>query len=108
MEWRILYYNRDVQETIDAWPVGIRAYYARVTERMIIFGPNLGMPFTRAMGKGLFEIRCKGKEGIGRAFFCTIKERRIIILHAFTKKSQKTPKKEIEIARRRMRDVLKK
>jgi phage-related protein len=58
------------------------------------------------MGKGLFEIRVKGKEGIGRAFFCTIVDRRIVILHAFIKKSQKTPKKELEIARRRLRDVL--
>ncbi len=56
---------------------------------MIVFGPNLGMPFTRAMGKGLFEIRAKGKEGIGRAFFCTIVDRRIVILHTFIKKSQK-------------------
>ena len=105
MDWEILYYNEDVQEAINDWPVGIRAIYARVTERMIIFGPNLGMPFTRSMGKGLFEIRARGKEGIGRAFFCTIVDQRIIILHAFIKKSQKTPKKELDIARRRMNDV---
>ena len=105
MDWEILYYNKDVQEAISDWPVGIRAFYARVTERMIIFGPNLGMPFTRSMGKGLFEIRARGKEGIGRAFFCTIVDQRIIILHAFIKKSQKTPKKELGIARRRMNDV---
>ncbi len=71
MDWEILYYSEDVQEKVSSWPVGIRAYYARVTERMITFGPNLGMPFTRSMGKGLFEIRAKGREGIGRAFFCT-------------------------------------
>ncbi len=106
MDWEIIYYAEHVQEDIDSWPVGIRAYYARITERMIVFGPNLGMPFTRAMGKGLFEIRAKGKEGIGRAFFCTIVDRRIVILHTFIKKSQKTPKKELEIARRRMADVL--
>lgn len=106
MDWEIVYYDEDVQEDIESWPVGIRAYYARITERMIVFGPNLGMPFTRAMGKGLFEIRAKGKEGIGRAFFCTIVDQRIVILHAFVKKSQKTPQKELEIARRRMADVL--
>ncbi len=106
MDWEIIYYDEHVQEDIESWPVGIRAYYARISERMIIFGPNLGMPFTRAMGKGLFEIRAKGKEGIGRAFFCTIVDRRIVILHAFIKKSQKTPQKELEIARRRMADVL--
>jgi len=69
MDWEILYYNENVQELINAWPVGIRAFYARVTERMEIFGPNLGMPFTRSMGNGMFEIRARGKEGIGRAFF---------------------------------------
>ena len=105
MDWEILYYDEDVQETINDWPVSIRAFYARVTERMIIFGPNLGMPFTQSMGKGLFEIRARGKEGIGRAFFCTIVDQRIIILHAFIKKSQKTPKRELDIARRRMNDV---
>jgi phage-related protein len=72
---------------------------------MTIFGPNLGMPFTRPMGKGLFEIRARGKEGIGRAFFCTVIDQRIIILHAFIKKSDKTPKKELDIARKRMKDV---
>ncbi|MEZ4591081.1 MAG: type II toxin-antitoxin system RelE/ParE family toxin [Chloroflexota bacterium] len=105
MDWEILYYNEDVQKTINEWPVGIRAFYARVAERMVIFGPNLGMPFTRSMGNGLFEIRARGKEGIGRAFFCTIVDQRIIILHAFIKKSQKTPKKELNMARRRMNDV---
>lgn len=60
------------------------------------------MPFTRSMGQGLFEIRAKGKEGIGRAFFCTVVDRRIIILHAFIKKSQKTPAQELAIARKRL------
>ena len=105
MGWEILYYNEDVQKAIDAWPVGIRAYYVRIVERIRSFGPNLGMPFTRSMGQGLFEIRVKGKEGIGRAFFCTIVERKIVILHVYIKKSQKTPAKELAIARKRMADI---
>jgi len=105
MGWEILYFNEDVQKAIDVWPVGIRAYYARIAERIRSFGPNLGMPFTRSMGQGLFEIRVKGKEGIGRAFFCTIVERKIVILHVYIKKSQKTPAKELSIARKRMADI---
>ena len=105
MDWEILYYSDDVQEEIRVWPVGIRAYYARITERMRVSGPNLGMPFTRSMGQGLFEIRAKGKEGIGRAFFCTVIDRKIIILHIYIKKSQKTPEKELEIARKRLASV---
>ena len=89
MDWDILYYSDEVQATIDAWPVGIRAYYARITERKCAFGPNLGMPFTDSLGQGLFEIRARGKEGIGRASFCTLVERKILILHAYIKKSQR-------------------
>ncbi len=105
MDWEILYYNEDVQEVVNTWPVGIRAYYARITERMQSFGPNLGMPFTRSLGQGLFEIRARGKEGIGRAFFCTTVGGKIIILHAYIKKSQKTPEKELTVARKRLTEV---
>ena len=59
-DWDIVYYSDEVQETICSWPVGVRAYYARLTERMRVFGPNLGMPFTRSVGQGLFEIRADG------------------------------------------------
>ena len=47
MDWEIHYYSDAVQATIDAWPVGIRACYARITERMCVFGPNLGLPLDR-------------------------------------------------------------
>lgn len=69
------------------------------------FGPSLGLPHTAPMGGGLFEIRAKGKEGIGRAFFCTVKGQEIVILHSFIKKAQRTPKKELEKARRRMKEI---
>lgn len=69
MAWQITYYSEAVRKTIDNWPVGIRAVYAKLTERIKNFGPNLGMPFTRPMGNGLFEMRTRGKKGIGRAFF---------------------------------------
>ena len=104
-DWEIVYYSDEVQETICAWPVGVRAYYARLTERMRVFGPNLGMPFTRSMGQGLFEIRARGREGLGRAFFCTVEERKIIVLHTYVKKSQKAPQRELEVARKRLADV---
>jgi len=72
---------------------------------MCRFGPNLGMPFTRSMDCGLFEVRAKGKEGIARAFFCTRVRRRLVVLHAFVKKSRKTPKRELDLARRRLAEV---
>jgi phage-related protein len=105
MAWTIEYYSEKVRLAIDAWPVGIRAFYARTMDRIKINGPNLGMPFTRSMGEGLIEVRAIGKEGIGRALFCTVKGRRVIVLHAFIKKTDKTPLRELETARKRLLEV---
>ena len=106
MSWEIIYYSNKVMDWIDVMPLGMRAYYVRITERLIKMGPNLGMPFTRAMGDGLFELRIKAKEGISRVFYCTIKNKKIVILHGFIKKSQQTPGKELKIAKKRMKEVI--
>jgi phage-related protein len=74
-------------------------------DMMEVLGPNLGKPHTSSFGDGLFEIRAKGKEGIGRSLFCLEVDEEIIILHSFVKKSQKIPKKELEIARKRLREL---
>lgn len=105
MQWTITYYNEKVTNWIDKMPIRMRAYYARVTERIIKMGPNLGMPFTRMLEKDLFELRLKTKEGISRIFYCTVKQRKVVILHGFIKKNQKTPNKELKIARQRMKEV---
>lgn len=86
-------------------PVGFLARYLRYTDRMEVFGPDLGMPHTRAMGDGLFELRLKAAEGIARVFYCTIVGKKIMVLHQFTKKTDKTPPRELETARRRMKEV---
>ena len=59
-----------------------------------------GLPF----GGGLFELRLKGAEGIARVFFCTMVEKEIVMLHSFIKKTQKTPEKELKIAKARMKE----
>ncbi len=72
---------------------------------MIAIGSNLGPPHTDSFGDGLFELRLKGAEGIARVFFCTLIGRRIMMLHSFVKKTLKTPLREIEIARKRMKEI---
>ncbi len=105
MKWKIKYFSDSVQSEILDLPAGMLARYLRFTDMMEIYGPNLGMPYTRAMGDGLFELRLKSAEGISRVFFCMISEQTIIILHSFIKKTHKTPQKEFDIARRRMKEV---
>ncbi len=105
MNWRVTFYNEKVEKKTLSFPKGILASFLYIAEMMEEYGPALGMPHTAPMGAGLFEIRAKGMECIGRSFFCTIKGQEIIILHYFIKKSQKTPKKEIDLARKRMKEV---
>ena len=105
MTYQIQFYAASVQAVIEKWPMGIYASFVRIAEQIVDSGPNLGMPYTRAMGDGLFEIRAKGTEGIGRAFFCCMKGQRVIILHGFVKKTQATPLKELRLAKQRMKEV---
>src|SRR4051812_20203415 len=105
MEWEIVFYSEDLQRLIMEFPAGIQARYIQLTQRILAFGPNLGMPHSRAMGWGLFELRLKSKEGIGRVFDCNFANRRIMMLHAFVKKSAKTPVKELKIAHDRIKEV---
>lgn len=105
MTYEIQFFNTRVQTVIEEWPSGIAASFARITEQITISGPNLGMPYTKAFGDGLFEIRARGAEGIGRAFFCCLAGRRVVILHGFIKKTQATPMKELEIARKRHKEI---
>ena len=118
MEWEITYHDERVQQDLLRFPQGLQVRYDHLTLMMEEFGPNLGMPHTRALGDGLFVLRLKAKEGIGRVFFCTITlptsstgskfqigtgvNRKIVMLHSFVKKSQKIPKRELETARKRL------
>ena len=107
MKWKIDYYNANVQKAILKWPKKMLQRYLRVVGLIEEDGPDLGMPFTKSIEKGLFEIRIKAREGIGRAFFCYRIKSKIIILHGFIKKTQKIPEKELDITRRRMKEVIK-
>jgi phage-related protein len=104
MTWTITYFNDSVQEEILALPAGFLGRYFRYADRMEVYGPDLGMPHTRSMGEGLFELRLKSAEGIARVFYGTMVGRKIVILHQFIKKTDKTLPRELEKARRRMKE----
>ena len=107
MAYSIIYYSQEVQEDIMNLPVTLQARYIGLTDRMIEYGPNLGLPHTDAFGGGLFELRLKGSEGIARVFFCTMIGQEIVMLHSFIKKTQKTPEKELKLAKQRMKELKK-
>ena len=105
MNWKITFYNERIEAEIQTLPAGLLARFLRYAERMEVYGPDLGMPHTRAMGKGLFELRLKAEEGIARMLYCTKIGQQIVILHQFVKKTEKTPRKELNIARKRMKEI---
>jgi len=92
---------RDILELPDT----LAARYVVLSRRMVAMGPNLGEPPTKVMGQGLFELRLKGSEGIARVLYCTQIGRRIVVLHSFIKKSNRTPARELAVAVNRMQEV---
>lgn len=105
MAWEIHFYNDRVLKETRKWPVGLYADFLRLIELMEQYGADLRMPHSRAMGDGLFELRCKGREGIGRVFYCTLIKRQIVILHSFIKKTQETPAAELATALKRLKEL---
>ena len=105
MSYTVEYFHNRVLEEVESWLVDVVADYATIIELLIEHGPNLRMPRSRAFGDGLFELRPRGRSGIGRAFYCFLVGRRVVVLHAFVKKSQQTPDKEVKLARKRMKEV---
>ena len=105
MDYTISYYSDDLQRQITELPDTLAAKYVVLTRRMIALGPNLGEPHTKAFGDGLFELRLKGAEGIARVFFCTLVGKRIVMLHSFIKKSDRTPVRERVLAETRMKEI---
>lgn len=105
MPYIIQYYSERLQEDILALPKTLLARYFSLTDRIKRFGPNLGEPHTKAFGNGLFELRLKGAEGIVRVFYCTLAGRRVVMLHSFIKKSNKTPAVDRRLAEKRLKEV---
>jgi phage-related protein len=105
MDYTIAYYSSTVEKQILELPDTLAARYVVLTRRMLAIGPHLTEPHTKAMGDGLFELRLKGAEGIARVFFCTLVGKRIVMLHSFVKKTNRTPKRELETAHIRLKEV---
>ncbi len=105
MAFEITYFHARVLADIESWPVEVLADYARLAELLMEHGPSLRLPHSRAFGDGLFELRPRGREGIGRAFYCFPVGKRVVVLHAFIKKTQQTPDSELKLARKRLKEV---
>ena len=105
MKWEFVYYSGRVERDILSLSKELLTEFFTVQKMMMENGPNLGLPYTRAMGNGLFEIRVEAKDNIARVFYCTIEKHEILILHSFVKKTRTTPDRELQLARKRLKEV---
>ena len=98
-------YHKEAREEATALPVKIRVKFDRLIRKLEHDARLLREPDTKPLREGFFEIRTMGMD-IARGIWIYHKANTIIMLRIFIKKTQKTPEKEIEIAKRRLREVL--
>jgi phage-related protein len=99
MGWTVETLDETVDAELAELPVDMRARLARISELIESVGlPNVREPHVRHIRGQLWEIRLTGRAGIARALYMTANERRVVILRAFIKKTQKTPAGEIDLA----------
>lgn len=106
MTWRIETLNNAVDRELFALPKDVQAAFLRLSERIEAVGlQQIGEPHVKHLRGKLWEMRLRGRDGIGRVIYVVAVERRIVILHAFLKKTQKTPISALELAERRAKEI---
>ncbi len=106
MEWRVEIPNETVKAEVAALPVDIRAKLTHILDMMVALGPQrIREPHVKPLRDKLWEMRMQGKDGIARAIYVLAHERRIVIIHAFVKKTQKTPPHALELALQRVKEL---
>jgi len=105
-QWRVEALNKRVEDELADLPDDMQAHYARIVERIMQAGlEKLYEPHVRHVDRKLWEMRLKGRDGIARALYVAIIGRRVIVLRVFVKKTEKTPRSEIDLAYARMKEI---
>jgi phage-related protein len=106
MTWTVTFLNETVIAEIEALPLDMQAKFLRITELIEAKGlEQVREPYVKPLEGKLWEMRMKGKDGISRAIYVTASGRRVVVLRAFIKKTQKTPRQEIKLALKRAKEV---
>ena len=98
--------NEEVKALMDAFPLDIRASFQRIVELIQTHGlEHVREPYVKHLEGPLWEMRMKGRGGIARAAYVTAVGKRVVVVHVFEKKTQKTPRREIITALKRAQEV---
>ncbi len=108
IKWTVETLNDAVDQELEALPADMRARFIRVVELIETFGlEHVGPPHVKHLEGALWEMRLWGKAGIARVVYVTVTGRRVVVVRVFVKKTQKTPRREINLALERAKEIRK-
>jgi len=104
--WRVTLLNQAVAAELEAMPADVRARFVRISTLIEMHGlEGMREPHVKHLKDRLWEMRMIGRGGIGRAIYVTAAGQRVVVVHVFAKKSQKTPPRAIRLAEQRAKEV---
>ena len=106
MTWKVVFFSEEVAADLAALPADLRARFGRIVS--LIEGHGLERvrePHVKHLKGRIWEMRLSGQDGIARALYVTAVGKRVVVVHVFVKKTQKTPRQEIELAEKRAKEV---
>jgi phage-related protein len=106
MTWTVQFLDEGVRAALEALPRDIQASFLRISRLIETAGlPNVHEPYVKHLEGKLWEMWIKGRDSIARAAYITAIGHRVVVVHVFVKKTQKTPRREIETALWRAKEV---
>jgi phage-related protein len=104
--WSFVFLNAEVKAELDALPGDVRASFERIVGLVHAVGlERVHEPYIKHIDDRIWEMRLRGRDGIARALYVTPAGRPVVILRVFAKKTRRTPWREIELARKRAKEV---
>lgn len=106
MSWTVVFLNSTAEAEVNALPSDMQMHFARITDLMREFGLQaMHGPYVKHLSGKLWEMRLKGRSGIARSIYVAASGQRVVVLRTFVKKTETTPRREIEIALERMKEL---
>lgn len=106
MPWKVEILDRRVVKELKSLSADVRQRFLRIAELIEKHGRSaMHEPHIKHLEGKLWEMRMTGRDGIARAVFVTAVGERVVVVHAFEKKTQKTPARALEVARLRAKEV---
>ena len=107
MDWSVETLNAAVDKELDALPVDMRARFVRISELIAAVGlDRVGAPHVKHLTGPIWEMRMRGRDGISRALYVTVRNKRVVVVRVFVKKTRTTPRREIDLALQRAKEIV--